>query len=106
MKIYKIIGCWINTQTGESRTNPNRLYLRVGTSYDEIYNWAQKNKKDFSFRYDEVFNPSEINENNVKFDFSVQELQHLYVHDIKNNEYKAKIELISRIEIKQIEIPL
>lgn len=106
MKIFNIIGYWINTKNGESRQNTNLLCLRAGSSYDEVYKWAQQNKEQFFFRYDEVYNPSEINENNVKFDFSVKEIHEMYIKDIYDNEYKTQIDLIAKIEYKKVEIPI
>lgn len=106
MKIFNIIGYWINTKNGENRQNNNLICLRIGNSYDEVYKWAQQNKEKFFFRYDEVYNPSEINENNVKFDFSVKEIHEIYLKDISDSEYKAQMKLVAKVEYKKIETPI
>lgn len=106
MKLFNIIAYWFNIKTGESRTNKNWMYLKVGNSYDEVYKWAQENKKEFYFRFDDVYEPGEVNDSNLKFDFSIQEVSDIFVKDINNNEYRIKSDIVSRIETKKIEILL
>lgn len=105
MKVFKIIPYWINTENGELRANDHCVYLKIGKNYDEIFNWVKNNKKDFSFNFLEVYNSDEITENNLKFDFSVQECKDLIINDIVGNEYKIEIKPVSKIEIQKIEIP-
>ena len=106
MKIFKIIPYWINTENGEIRTNKDCVYIKIGNTYDEIFSWAKDNKKDFSFNFLDVYDSKEIKENNLKFDFSVQECKDLIANDILANEYKLSIKLVSRIETQKIEIPI
>lgn len=106
MKVFKIIPYWINTENGEIRENKSSVYLKVGNSYEEVFNWAKENKKDFSFSFLEVYNSEEIKENNLKYDFSIQECKDLLINDILGNEYKLSVKLVSRIEIKKIEVPI
>ena len=105
MKVFKIIPYWINTENREIRVKDYCIYLKIGKNYDEIFNWVKNNKKDFSFNFLDVYTSDEITENNLKFDFSVQECKDLIINDIVGNEYKIDIKPVSKIEIQKIEIP-
>lgn len=106
MRIFNIIPYWIDKNSGEIRSKKGCLFLKIGNTYEEVYNWANSNKKLFSFSFKEVYDTKEINENNLQFDFSVEESNSYLVSDINNVEYKVQLKPIAKIEIKKIETPL
>lgn len=106
MKVFSIIPYWFNKDTGETRVNKKWIYIKTANSYNELFEFAENHKEDFFFRADSVFKPNEINESNLKFDFSIKEISDIMVTDIFNNEYRVKLDIISRIEIKRIEVPI
>jgi hypothetical protein len=106
MKIYSIIPYWLNGKTGETRTNKEWLYFKIANSYDEVYQWALTNKDEIFFRADYVYKPNEIDETDLNFDFSIKEVSDILINDLEKNEYRVKLDLFSKIEIKKIEVPI
>jgi len=106
MKLFCIIPYWLNKESGETRINKRWLYLRAANSFNEINEWAKNHKEEFFFRADNVFKPNEIDETNLNYDFSIQEISDIFVFDLKENEYRVKVEIVSKIEMKKVEIPI
>ena len=106
MRIFNIIPYWIDKNSGEIRSKKECLFLKMGNTYEEVYNWANINKKLFSFSFREVYDAKEITETNLQFDFSVEESNNYLISDINNIEYRVQLKPIAKIEIKKIETPL
>jgi len=106
MKLFSIIPYWLNSKTGETRVNKKWIFLKVGQTLTEVQEWAKNNKGEIYFRPDDVYRPEDIDESNLKFDVSVKELKEGFVSDTNDTEYKIAYDLISKIEIKRIEIPI
>lgn len=106
MKIFSVIPYWLNAKTGETRVNKKWIFLKIGQSVTEVQEWALKNRGEIYFRPEDVYTPEDIDETNLKFDVSVKELKEEFFTDANGDEYKVGFDLISKIQIKRIEIPL
>lgn len=106
MKLFSIIPYWLNAKTGETRVNKQWIFLKVGQTLTEVQEWARNNKAEIYFRPDDVYRPDDIDESNLQFDVSVKEMKEGFVSDTNGTEYKIGFDLLAKIEIKRIEIPI
>lgn len=106
MKLFSVVPYWLNAKTGETRVNKKWIFLKVAQSITEVQEWALKNRGEIYFRPDDVYNPDDIDESNLKFDVSVKEMNEEFVTDTNGTEYKIRFDLISKIKVERIEIPI
>lgn len=105
MKAFQIIPYWTDTIKGANYVDTNNFCLKVGSSYEEVYQWAKSNTKQFHFKPDQL--PSELQQSGtLQFNLAVKEVDMIILQDISGIEYRADIKLISKIETRRIEVPL
>jgi len=105
MKIFQVIPYWTDTINGANYVNSNNYCLKVGSSYEEIYQWAKINTKHFHFKPDYLMNEAQL-AGSLQFDLAVKEVETIILNDIADTEYRADVKLISKIETRRIEVPL
>ncbi|WP_291637294.1 hypothetical protein [Clostridium sp.] len=106
MNIFNIIPYWIDVEKGETYLNSNWAYLKIGKDYDDVYKWAQENKDKIYFDIDERKEVGDADDSKFKFEFSIKEIENLYLMDTNSNEYRIELDIVAKIEIKRIEIPI
>lgn len=105
MKVFEIIPYWTDTINGTNYVNSNSFCLKVGSSYEEVYQWAKRNTKQFHFKPDYLLNESQLT-GALEFNLTVKEVEMISLLDISDIEYRADVKLISKIETRRIEVPL
>lgn len=106
MKIFNIICYWTDIEKGINHYNPDWMFLRIGDSYEEVYAWAKENYRKYYFKPNIPMISDKVSETNLKYNFSVKEIDSISILDLSEIEYKANLKLVSKIEIKKVEIPL
>lgn len=105
MKVFQVIPYWTDTITGANYVNSNNYCLKVGSSYEEVYQWAKINTKQFQFKPDSSMSEAKL-AGSLQFDLAVKEVEMISLHDIADVEYRVDVRLISKIETRRIEVPL
>ena len=105
MKVFQVIPYWTDTITGANYVNSNNYCLKVGSSYEAVYQWAKINTKQFHFKPDYLMSEAQL-AGSFQFDLAVKEVEMIILHDIADTEYRADVKLISKIETRRIEVPL
>lgn len=105
MKIFQIIPYWTDAITGKNYVNSDNFCFKVGSSYEEVYQWSKNNTKRFYFKPDYLINESQL-AGELQFNLAVKEIELIILRDISDVEYRADVKLISKIETRRIEVPL